>query len=211
MLHLKFLLRLALVLLLGLGPVISPSFSQQVIEQPKNSLQATPLLLSIETKLLEAQKQLAICQQLLKDRSLTSVAYETKLQELEATITDLTQQINNLKQIRDNLQNKVDTSETIITNLNNKIETLESQLTQLKGQLAALSTTFELYKKTNDKIVNNLELASGGYKIAAITLGFTSLTAGGYIISGNKWEGAVVGVATATALWGLGHFVFHLW
>jgi hypothetical protein len=71
--------------------------------------------------------------------------------------------------------------------------------------------TFDQYKSTNDKLVKNLELQSQGYKIAAIAFGATTITAGGYIISGNKWEGAVAGALTAGGVWALGHFLFHAW
>ena len=206
-----FLSRLVLVLLLALPFATLPLFSQQVSEQQQMSPQQINLLNSIEQKLLETQKQLAICQQLLKDRSLTSPDYQAKTQQLEATIADLTQQISDLKQIRDSLQASSDTSQTIIISLSSRIASLESQLTQLKAQLAAQSQTFELYKATNDKTVKDLELQSGGYKTAAIVFGFATFTGGGYIISGDKWQGAAIGAASAGAVWAAGHFLFHLW
>ena len=207
----RFLLRLVLVLSLGLAFAISPSFSQQMDGPPQTYEQAMSLLSSTKNKLLEAQKQLTICQQLLKDRSQASPLYEAKIQELTQTISDLTLQINSLKSIRDSLQINLDSSATTITDLNNQITTLESQLTQLKAQLAALSMTFDLYKSTNDSLVKNLELQTQGYKIAAIVFGVGTFTGGGYIISGNKWEGAAAGALTAGGVWALGHFVFHAW
>ena len=90
-----------------------------------------------------------------------------------------------------------------------QLQQIKEDSTALKQSLSETKASLASYKGETDKVVTNLEIAAGNWKIVAfVGVGAASVETG-YLVGGTP--GAVVGGGAALGTWALGHFVFHVW